>query len=92
MPSNPEEINREIRITGRRQPYLANRIREIRESQGVSLSKMAADLGMSKSLLSRLETGDREINDRDKIAIAAYLSESIMQVFFFEGKADGQQN
>jgi transcriptional regulator with XRE-family HTH domain len=80
-----EEIEGSIEDRSRRrQPLLGNRIREIRRAKLISFVKMCADIGIDKRDMSLIERGLREVPDRDKIAISAYLGESILDVFFHE--------
>jgi transcriptional regulator with XRE-family HTH domain len=61
------------------------RIRHIRQSQGISLRKVAAELGVSPSLISQVETGKSRPSVAILYALAAFLGVSTDQLLGLSG-------
>ena len=53
------------------------RMKEIRQSKGISQVRMAMDLNMAQNTISRYETGEREPGITELIKIADYFHVSI---------------
>ena len=53
------------------------RMKEIRQSRGISQVRMAMDLNMAQNTISRYETGEREPGITELIKIADYFHVSI---------------
>jgi transcriptional regulator with XRE-family HTH domain len=63
----------------------SNRLRQLREAQGLSLRDLGRALGMSYAQLSKVETGDSGISDGRKRKIAAFFGVTVGDLFFGEG-------
>lgn len=61
-----------------------NRLREWRAENGFSLDETADLTGMSKSMLSRVERGERGLSAASKVKIARRLDASIRELFVVE--------
>ncbi len=53
------------------------RLKEIRNSKGISQLKMAMDLNTNQNTISRYETGEREPGINELIKIADYFNVSV---------------
>jgi len=53
------------------------RLKELRESRGISQLKLAMDLSMNQNTISRYETGVREADYATLIKLADYFNVSI---------------
>ena len=53
------------------------RMKEIRQSKGISQVRMAMDLNMAQNTISRYETGEREPGINELIKIADYFNVSV---------------
>ena len=53
------------------------RLKELRESKGISQLKLAMDLSMNQNTISRYETGVREADYATLIKLADYFNVSI---------------
>ena len=62
-------------------PSLGERIREERVSRGVSLRTLAAQVGVSASMISQIETGKSQPSVSTLYAITSALGVSIQEVF-----------
>ena len=54
-----------------------NRIRELRTSRGLSLAVLAAELGVHESTVSRWESGESGVPDRQKVRLADFFDVSV---------------
>lgn len=61
---------------------VGERIREARHRQGLSQAVLADKLGIDQSEISRIESGERQVKDTNKQALADILDENIMNLFF----------
>ena len=61
---------------------VGERIREARHRQGLSQAVLADKLGFDQSEISRIESGERQVKDTNKQALADILDENIMNLFF----------
>lgn len=61
---------------------VGERIREARRRQGLSQVALANKLGIDQSEISRIESGERQVKDTNKQALADILDEDIMNLFF----------
>ncbi len=59
----------------------ANRIKEIAKVRGISQTKIAAQLGMHKSTLSRIASGQQAAAPETKLAIAEILGTDVGETF-----------
>lgn len=57
------------------------RLKELRQSRGISQVKLSMDLNMNQNTISRYETGKREADYDSLIKIANYFSVSIDYLF-----------
>lgn len=57
------------------------RLKELRQSKGISQLKMAMDLGMNQNSISRYESGMREADYRTLLAFADYFNVSLDYIF-----------
>ena len=53
------------------------RLKEIRKTKGISQLKLALELNMTQSTISRYETGEREPGIAELIKIADYFNVSV---------------
>lgn len=53
------------------------RLKQLRESRGISQLKLAMDLGLNQNSISRYETGQREADYHTLIRFADYFNVSI---------------
>lgn len=53
------------------------RLKELRQSKGITQLKLAIDLNMNQNTISRYETGEREAGYRELVLIADYFNVSI---------------
>ena len=53
------------------------KLKELRKSRNISQLKLAMELNMNQSTISRYETGEREAGYAELIAIADYFNVSI---------------
>lgn len=61
-----------------------NHIRRFRDSHRITAAELAAALHVSPSALSRWETGEREVSDEHKSALAAYFNVPVQAIFDFD--------
>lgn len=57
------------------------RLKELRQSRGISQVKLSMDLDMNQNTISRYETGKREADYDSLIKIANYFNVSIDYLF-----------
>lgn len=57
------------------------RLRELRETKGISQLKLAMDLGLTQNSVSRYESGVREADYKTLIALADYFNVSVDYLF-----------
>ncbi len=53
------------------------RLRELRETRGISQLRLAMDLSLNQNTISRYETGEREADYKTLIALADYFHVSV---------------
>ena len=58
-----------------------NNVYELRKGQNISQEKMAADLGISRRSISKIENGDQNLSLEMAYRIAAYFGKLIPEVF-----------
>ena len=58
-----------------------NNLRRLRKEHGLSLSDVAAVSGLSVGMLSRVETGQRELSGLKKITLARSLGVPVEDLF-----------
>ena len=58
-----------------------NNVYELRKGQNISQEKMAADLGISRRSISKIENGDQNLSLEMAYRIAAYFKKLIPEVF-----------
>ena len=58
-----------------------NNVYELRKEQRISQDKMAADLGISRRSISKIENGDQNLSLEMAYRIAAYFEKLIPEVF-----------
>ena len=58
-----------------------NRLREWRANAGLSLAEVAGLVGLSDSMVSYLERGERNLSPKSKIAVARRLGVSVRELF-----------
>lgn len=63
---------------------LSNRLRQLRESRGLSLRDLGRALDMSYAQLSKVETGGGGMSDERKRKIAAFFGVTVGELFFGE--------
>lgn len=63
---------------------LRNRLHRWRADAGLSLDEMADLTGMSKSMLSRVERGERELAPLTKVKVARRLGVRVADLFEIE--------
>jgi transcriptional regulator with XRE-family HTH domain len=56
----------------------SNRLRTLRTAQGISLAKLGVEIGVHESTVSRWETGDSAIPDRQKVLLARFFGVSVL--------------
>ena len=61
------------------------RIRELRERRGLSLEKVAADLGWSHGKVSRIERGKQNSPLSSLQELATYYAVSVPELFDYDG-------
>lgn len=61
---------------------IANRLKQMRISKGVSSDQMAKDLNISRSAINMYETGYRIPRDEIKVKIANYFNKTVDAIFF----------
>lgn len=64
--------------------HLPNRLRQWRVNTGLSLDEMAGLTGMSKSMLSRVERGERVLAPMTKVQVARRLGVRVPDLFEVE--------
>src|SRR2546423_9418311 len=62
-------------------PSLGDRIRDVRMSRGLSLRALAAEVGVSASMISQIENGKSQPSVSTLYAITSALGMSIQSVF-----------
>lgn len=67
---------------------MRNRIKEIRESKGITQEKLGERIGASQSKVNHMEKGNRriKIDEMEKIAVA--LESTVEEVFFGESPSN----
>ena len=63
---------------------LGNNVRTFRRARGESITDLAQAVGIDKSLLSKLERGERGCSDEKKLALARHFGVSVTRLFFIE--------
>ena len=58
-----------------------NNVYDLRKEQKISQDKMAADLGISRRSISKIEKGDQNLSLEMAYRIAAYFEKLIPEVF-----------
>ena len=58
-----------------------NIVYELRREQNISQSKMAADLGISRRSISKIENGDQNLSLDMAYRIAVYFQKMVQEVF-----------
>ncbi len=58
-----------------------NNVYDLRKEQKISQDKMAADLGISRRSISKIENGDQNLSLEMAYRIAAYFEKLIPEVF-----------
>ena len=53
------------------------RLKQLRESKGISQMKLALDLSINQNSISRYETGEREPGIKELILLADYFNVSV---------------
>ena len=77
-----------VKSTASPDSYIGGRLREQRERRGLSLRKLAAELGISPSALSQIETGRSRPTVGTLYAITTELGLSLDELFAAEGKPE----
>src|SRR5919197_4327113 len=70
-----------VRMAASELPSLGERIRQERISRGVSLRALAAEVGVSASMISQIENGKSQPSVSTLYAITSALGISIQEVF-----------
>lgn len=64
---------------------MKNRLRELREIQGISQEELAEKSGISRTTISELETGKKEVTTNVTLEkIAEALGVKVSDIFFIE--------
>lgn len=58
------------------------RLKAYRQKVGMSAEKVAVELGISASALSKYESGERTPRDEVKIKIADFYKQTVQAIFF----------
>lgn len=65
--------------------YTSYRIKEFREAQKMTQSELAEKSGVSRSIISELETGRRSVTQTDTLGrIAKALGKNVSEIFLNE--------
>jgi putative transcriptional regulator len=63
---------------------LPNRVRQYRLARGETVRDVAAAIGVSHAMISRLERGDIGCSDKYKVALAQHFNVAVMDLFFIQ--------
>lgn len=69
-----------------------NRLKALRESNGLTLRKLEEYTGITNSTLSAIENGNRRMNIRVAIKLAKYFNVSIDYLVGLENTLDKKEN
>lgn len=58
------------------------RLTQLREAAGLTQSKLANQLGMSQSMIARIEAGQREPRRNNRMALARFFGVSVSWLFY----------
>lgn len=61
---------------------MSSKLKEVRESLGVTKTELAYNAGVSEVSITKYETGERRPSDEVKVKIANFLGKTVQEIFF----------
>lgn len=61
---------------------LGKKLADLRKAKGISQTKLAEELGLTRASISYYEKGERIPSDENKVKMAIFFGKSVQEIFF----------